>query len=100
MKPASPQKLKAYRQHWRAIASIQDEMWTQYIHQGLSLREVKEDAMLAHATVKRFFHRGKGNGKMGYSLFHGPTMTTVIGIAGAIGLELKLQPKKPNGSSK
>lgn len=100
MKPASRQKIRAYKRHWAVVHSIQEEMWAQYIHQGLKLNEVATEAQLTFSTTKRFLHYGRGNGKMGYSFFHGPALTTVVGISGALGLDLKLEKRKPNGGRK
>lgn len=52
-----------------------------------------EDSQLARATVYRFFHFGKDTRVKGYSLFHGPAITTIVGIAASLGLELSFRPK-------
>lgn len=100
MKPHSRAKLAAYRRHWKGVERIQDEFSRQYIHEKLSLKDVVEESYLCRATVKRFFHRGRGNGRMTYSLFHGPSITTILGIASALDLELKVVHKKLNGKAR
>jgi DNA-binding phage protein len=62
------------------------------INLDLKLGDVAKEAQLGPTTVSRFFHRGKGGGKTGYSLFHGPNFTTVVGIARALGMELRVTP--------
>lgn len=96
----SKQKLSAYKRHWAGVRKVQDEFSSQYIHEGLKLQEIVDESQISRATVARFFHFGQGNGKMGYSYFHGPAVTTIFGIADALGLEFKLQRKngKRNGS--
>jgi len=94
MHPPSRAKIVAYQRHWRGIRTIQDELSKQVIHDHLSLTNVASDAQLASTTVRRFFHRGKGNGQMGYSLFYGPTCTTVFGIASSLGFDVKLEKRK------
>lgn len=89
-------KLTAYKQHWRMIAGVRDELSTAYIHDGLSISKLATEAQLARATAQRFFEFGKGGGRLTYSYFHGPAATTVFGIASALGLELKLV--KKNGA--
>ena len=90
MKPPSKAKLSAYKQHWKSVTAIQDELSRQYIHEALSIGDVAADAYLCHTTVKRFFQRGRIGTKMGYSLFHGPSITTIVGIAGVIGCRLEV----------
>lgn len=87
-------KLLAYRRHWRMVWSMRDELSRQYIHENVKLGRVADDAQLSYATVHRFFHAGKGNGAKGYSLFHGPSVTTLVGIASALNMELQLR-KRP-----
>lgn len=94
---ASKQKLEAYRRHWTAIGRIQDEFNSAWIHLGIKDAEVAEDSQVSYRTVRRFRQWGRGNGAQTYSYFHGPAATTIFGIADALGLELKLQPKRsPN----
>ncbi|RPJ38505.1 MAG: hypothetical protein EHM35_04410 [Planctomycetaceae bacterium] len=89
----SKAKLNAYKRHWKTVWGVRDELTKQYIHDKIRLSSVSEEAQLNFQTVRRFFRAGKGNGRYGYSLFHGPNMTTVIGIASAIGMEITLVPK-------
>lgn len=91
-------KLSAYKKHWKGVRSVQDEFSRQYIHENLSVTEIVGKSQISRATVSRFFHFGRGNGKLGYSYFHGPAVTTIFGIADALGLEFKLQ--KKNGSAR
>ena len=90
MKPPSKAKLKAYKRHWQSVTAIQDELSRQYIHENLSIGDVATDSYLCYTTVKRFFQRGRIGTKMGYSLFHGPSITTIVGIAGVIGCKLEV----------
>src|SRR5262249_20441982 len=95
----SQAKHRAYKSHWKKIRSVQDELSRQYIHTGMRLGTVSEEAQLSSATVSRFFHFGKYGKHTGYSLFAGPSITTVVGIADAIGLEVNFT-RKPNGHRK
>ena len=94
----SAAKKKAYRNHWRKIRTVQDELSRQYIHTGLRLGEVSAEAQLSHATVARFFHFGRYGKHTGYRLFAGPSITTIVGIADAIGLQMQFV-RRPNGKS-
>jgi hypothetical protein len=89
----SPEKRKAYKQHWRGIAEVRDELSRAYIHDGVSIAKVCDEAQIARSTGQRFFEFGKGGGKLTYSYLHGPAATTVFGIAGALGLRFKLVKK-------
>jgi hypothetical protein len=91
-------KLKAYKRHWASVRSIQDEFSRQYIHENLNIKRVVERSQVGRQTVKRFMQFGRSTGKLGYSYFHGPTVTTIFGIADALGLNLKLE--KKNGRAK
>lgn len=91
-------KLSAYKKHWKGVRAVQDEFSSQYIHEKLSIQRIVDDSQISRATVARFFHFGRGNGKLGYSYFHGPAVTTIFGIADVLGLEFKLQ--KKNGRAK
>ena len=88
------EKLAAYRRHWRGIQRVRDMLSDAYIHEGVYLKDVAEEAQIGRATMKRFFEFGKGQGKMQYSYFHGPSATTVFGIAGALGYEVQLRKRK------
>jgi len=92
----SREKREAYKKHWAQVARVRDELSTEYIHNGLKLSKLAEGAQISYPTVKRFFEFGKGHGKLTYSYFHGPSATTVFGIAGALGLEVTF--KKKNGA--
>lgn len=92
----SKAKMRAYRAHWQAVARVRDELSSHYIHNGLKLSKLSEVAQISYPTTKRFFEFGKGHGKLTYSYFHGPSATTVFGIAGALGLEVSF--KKRNGA--
>ncbi len=90
----SKEKLKAYANHWKGVVHIRDLLSEQYIHNGVSLSKIAAESEIGRATVQRFFEFGKGHGKLTYSYFHGPTATTVFGIASAIGYELTLTKRK------
>lgn len=95
-KAASKGKLAAYKRHWNAIANIQGELNSQWIHLNRRDGEVAEKAQLSLGTVQRFRQWGRGQGRMFYSYFHGPTATTIVGIAAALDLELVV--RKRNGA--
>lgn len=94
-KPPTALKLRAYKKHWKTVWGINDELSKQYIHDNLRLGEVATESQLAYSTVIRFFRRGKYGKAQGYSLFAGPAITTIVGIADAIGMELQLALKPP-----
>ena len=96
----SSAKLRAYKSHWRGIARVRDELSTEFIHNGLKLSKLSEEAQISFATTKRFFEFGKGHGKLTYSYFHGPAATTVFGIASALGLELSFKKKNGRGNGR
>lgn len=91
---ATRQKLAAYKRHWKGVRQVQDQFSSKWIHLKVNVAAVAEEAQLGHGTVKRFLHFGKGNGAKSYSYFHGPNFTTIIGIADALDLEFKIQPKR------
>lgn len=86
-------KIRAYKRHWHTIDAVRDELSRQYIHDDVKISQIAREAQLSYPTVKRFFHFGRGGGKQTYSLFHGPSVTTLFGIADALGLEIGLQKK-------
>jgi hypothetical protein len=90
----SKEKLAAYKKHWQGVARVRDLLSDAYIHEGVSLGKVAKDAEIGHDTLRRFFEFGKGQGKMTYSYFHGPAVTTVFGIAGALGYEVELRKRR------
>jgi len=90
----SKEKRAAYKRHWQGVARVRDLLSDAYIHEGVSLGQVAKDAEIGHDTLKRFFEFGKGQGKLTYSYFHGPAVTTVFGIAGALGYEVTMTKKK------
>ena len=96
-KKHAKEKLNAYKRHWAAIAVIQGELNSQWIHQGISDGGVASNSQLCVGTVRRFRQWGRGSGKQAYSYFHGPNFTTVIGIADALDLDIKVVPRKKNG---
>src|SRR5689334_10090798 len=100
MKKPSKQKLNAYKRHWVRVRRIQDEFSRQYIHEGLNFTEVTDKSQISRSTVLRFFHFGRSTKYKGYSLFHGPAITTILGIASALDLELKLVKKNGKGNGK
>lgn len=85
-------KLSAYKRHWKGVRTIRDEFYKQYIHEGLKISEVVNESQISYPTVKRFFQNGN---EKGYSYFHGPAVTTIFGIADALGLDVIV--KKKNG---
>jgi len=97
MKPLSQlskEKLNARKRYWGFCTSIQEEFSKQFIHQGLSLREVSKSTMLSPATVERFFANGhplggKKKKPKPYSWMHGPYATTLFAISDALGFEFK-----------
>jgi hypothetical protein len=88
------EKLQAYKRHWDAISRVQDEFNSRWIHEGASDTAVSRDSQISHGTVRRFRQWGRGAGKTSYSYFHGPAATTIFGIADALGLEIKIVPKR------
>jgi hypothetical protein len=91
------QKLAAYKRYWSVVATIQGELNSKWIHTNLKDGEVAADAKLAQGTVQRFRQWGRGAGRTSYSYFHGPNITTVIGIADVLDIDIVAQPRKPNG---
>lgn len=91
MKPMSKRKLAARKRYWEMVQSVQDELSAAVIHDREHLNNVAEEAQLADATVRRFFHFG---GAKGYSWLHGPYATTIFGIADAIGFDVKITRRK------
>ena len=99
-KPPSRAKLQAYKKYWKVVGSIQDELNRAYIHYETTIGEVANDAQLSYGTVHRFLHRGRIGKRQvrAYSYFHGPSATTLIGVADALECDLILKPR--NGRAK
>lgn len=91
MRPMTRAKLAAYKRHWKSINQLQDEMLSRDVNLDFKVGDTAEAAGIGKSTVSRFFHRGKGSGYKGYSLFHGPSTTTTIGIANALGFDVVLR---------
>lgn len=93
-KPISKAKLTAYKRHWRTVDKVCDALSHEFIHNRLKLKDVAQGGQLATGTVQRFFQRGRYGKYATYSLFHGPTFTTVVAIAGQVGMEITLRRKR------
>lgn len=90
----SKQKLQLYRTHWKGVTAVREELSRAYIHEKMGIGKVADASQISPGTVKRFFEYGKGHGRYTYSYFHRPAATTLFGIAGALGMELTLRPRK------
>ena len=88
----------------KLVREVQDELSSQYIHENLSIKQVVDrinsapGSSIANGTVSRFFHFGKGGGKLGY--VRGPYATTLFSIADAIDFEVVIQPRSSSSRKK